>query len=758
MRDGQPLLVLIPIAMLLTLAQGSLSLRSTEGESGHSRLVDLLRRVAERTPPGYPWVQDLEGARRRVESEAPGPTAEQRILSRVALAQDELLLGNTDRAIKLFSQAYQLARELPQTLRLTYLATIAFDLGVSHLRRGENQNCIARHTGDACILPFTRHALHRHQEGSRQAIRYFASIVRGTHAASPIHLASKWLLNIAYMTLGEYPHEVAEELLLPPEVFSSRVPFPRFRNVAPRLNLDSFDLAGGAVVDDFDGDGFLDILTSSYEVRGSLHLFRNNGDGTFTELTEEAGLQGLYGGLNLVQADYDNDGDVDVLVLRGAWLDVYGRQPNSLLRNNGDMTFTDVTFESGLGQVHYPTQTASWADYDNDGDLDLYVGNESSASQRCPSQLFRNQGNGTFIDLAQEAGVENLLWSKGVVWGDYNGDRFPDLYVSNFQGPNRLYRNNQDGTFTDVAVQSGVQGPKSSFPTWFWDIDNDGNLDLMVQSYQMPLGSGPPDVWYVAASHLGLPQPADLPSLYRGDGSGGFVDVAGPMGLKRVNLPMGANFGDLDNDGYLDFYLGTGYPGLEGLMPNVMYWNRGGNRFENVTYAGGFGHLQKGHAIAFADLDNDGDQDIFQQMGGFLAGDRFHNALFENPGFGNHWISIQLEGVESNRSAVGARLRLELREGMERRTRYRWVNSGGSFGANPLRQHIGLGRAKGVERMQIDWPSGRTQHFHNVPGDQFIHVREDQEEYVRLNRQSFRLGRSGRGPAALSGSAGGAAQ
>ena len=156
---------------------------------------------------------------------------------------------------------------------------------------------------------------------------------------------------------------------------------------------------------------------------------------------------------------------------------------------------------------------------------------------------------------------------------------------------------------------------------------------------------------------------------------------------------MAGNFGDLDNDGYLDFYLGTGYPDYEALMPNVMYRNRRGTGFADVTSAGGFGHLQKGHGIAFADLDNDGDQDVFEQMGGFLPGDKYFNVAFENPGFGNHWIGVELVGVRSNRSAIGARIRAEVVENGRRRSIYKHVNSGGSFGANPLRQTIGLGEA-----------------------------------------------------------------
>ena len=706
---------------------------------GHARMVQLLAQIAARTPPGYPWVQDLEGARRALSEEPQDLDLEKKLLARVSLARKERLLGNTQKAIDLFRQAYEMTPDLPVAKRAGYLGILAFDLGVSYLRLGENQNCLALHTGDVCILPLSASAVHRNPEGSRNAILYFESIVRGTPKSAPIHISSKWLLNLAYMTVGEYPGGVPPDVLIGPHHFSSKVKFPRFRNVAPRLGLDVRDLAGGAVVEDLDNDGDLDILTSSFDVRGSLRLYRNNQDGSFTERTQQAGLAGLTGGLNLIQADYDNDGDVDILVLRGAWLDIYGLQPNSLLRNNGSLTFTDVTFEAGLGEVHCPTQTASWADYDNDGDLDLYVGNETTETQSCPSQLFRNEGDGSFVDVARKAGVRSLGWTKGVIWGDYDGDRFPDLYISNFQGDNRLFRNNRDGSFTDVAALAGVTGPRSSFPSWFWDFDNDGVLDLMVNSSQMPLGMGPPDIWYVAASHLGLQHPADEPRLYRGDGRGGFRDVSGQLGLKRVTLPMGANFGDLDNDGYLDFYLGTGYPGLEGLVPNVMYWNKQGKAFRDVTYAGGFGHLQKGHGVAFADIDNDGDQDVFQQMGGFLPGDPYHNALFLNPGFKNHWITLELEGTRSNRSAIGARIRLVLDEAGISRSIYRWVNSGGTFGASPFRQEIGVGQAQRILRIQIDWPSGSSQEFQDVEVDQFLRVREGEKNYSRLTRQGFQL-------------------
>ena len=459
--------------------------------------------------------------------------------------------------------------------------------------------------------------------------------------------------------------------------------------------MNTSSLAGGVVVDDFDGDAILDIVTSSSDPLASLRYFAGRNDGRFRERSRDAGFEGLLGGFNLVQADYDNDGDTDILVLRGAWEKHRGRHPNSLLRNDGGGTFTDVTFESGLGETHYPTQTAAWADYDNDGDLDLYVGNEWFENFPAPSQLFRNDGDGAFTDVAEHAGVQNKRCAKGVTWADFNADRFPDLYVSNCRGRNRLYRNNQNGTFTDVALAAGVDQPWNSLATWAWDYDNDGALDLFVAAYATKyaarLNDDPPDLDDVVASYLGLPHDAESARLYQGNGRGGFQDVTAAQGLTRVVQVLSGNFGDLDNDGYLDFYVGRGYPGYEALIPNLMYRNRREKGFADVTTAGGFGHLQKGHGIAFADVDSDGDQDVFLQVGGIFPGDAFGDALFENPGADGNWFKVRLVGVRSNRSAIGARIRCEIGEGCHRRSVYRYVGSGGSFGANPLQQMVGVG-------------------------------------------------------------------
>ena len=301
----------------------------------------------------------------------------------------------------------------------------------------------------------------------------------------------------------------------------------------------------------------------------------------------------------------------------------------------------------------YPSQTAVWADYDNDGDLDLFSCSESERPIQFPSQLLRNQGDGTFTDVTFEAGVPNLRYCKGSGWGDYDNDGDPDLYVSNYGQENRLYRNDGDGSFTDVGPALGVVEPVRSFATWFWDYNNDGWLDLFVAGYGTEIED-------VAADYLGLENDGVRMRLYKNDGTGGFIDVTRETGLYRVHLTMAANFGDMDNDGFPDFYLGTGYPSYDVLGPNIAYRNNEGRSFTDVTFSAGLGHLHKGHGIAFGDLDRDGDQDIFAQMGGFYPGDAFENALYENPGHKNRWLSARLVGVQSNRAGIGARIKLEL--------------------------------------------------------------------------------------------------
>ncbi len=230
--------------------------------------------------------------------------------------------------------------------------------------------------------------------------------------------------------------------------------------------------------------------------------------------------------------------------------------------------------------------------------------------------------------------------------------------------------------------------------------------------------------------------------LYKNRGDGTFEDVTREVGLDRVFMPMGANFGDLDNDGYLDFYLGTGGPSYASLVPNVLFRNHEGKYFVDITASSGTGHLQKGHGVAFADINNSGDEHIFAELGGATPGDRYYSALFANPGHhGNNWITIKLEGVKTNRAAIGARIKLTLQDhDHSRRYVYRWVSSGGSFGSSPLQQHIGLGKATQVATVEVWWPTSYThQVFHDICPNQSIEIKEFAKDYARLKRRTFRL-------------------
>ncbi len=737
------------MALLLAVSQGTRPVDANAaaqhpGRSGHSRMVAALAEVARTKPLAFQEAADIDRLRRELAAAGNNLSPFERTARLSQLGAFEL---RTDVAagIQRLEQALDLLAGLSGQERAAVGPAVDFWSGVGYLRQAMTSNCVGLRIDRGCVLAAPSSSERREPAAAEAALRHLVRLVRNTAPQHTLHLTSKWLANIAYMHLGRYPADVPDELAIDPQVFAPRDDVPRFDNVASAAGLDVFDHAGGAIVDDFDNDGYLDVVSSTLDTKGQLRFFRNRGDGGFVELTETANLDGIFGGLNINQADFDNDGDLDILVLRGAWLEADGRIPNSLLRNNGDLSFTDVTFEAGLAEAHYPTQTAAWADYDNDGDLDLFVGNESTEAQVSPSQLFRNDGNGAFEEVSQQAGVRNFRRAKGASWGDYDADRFPDLYVSNLDGGNRLYHNNRDGTFSDMAPELGVTAPTDGFSTWFWDIDNDGALDLLVNNYGVPDGHRGPRVAPAVASLMGEVQASKIPRLYLGNSDGTFRQAAAEFGIAESTLPMGSNYGDLDNDGYLDYFLGTGYPGYEALLPNVMYRNVTGRGFANVTYAGGFGHLAKGHSVAFADIDNDGDQDIFEQLGGFYPDDAYFNALYENPGFGNHWISIQLVGTQSNRAAIGARIRLDLTESGAARSIYRQIGSGSSFGANPLRAEIGLAAAATVDRLEVHWPtSGETQIFSDVPADRFYRITEGTDRIDTLARESFRLGGNAR--------------
>jgi hypothetical protein len=657
------------------------------------------------------------------------PTAPQQIVQlHLSIGGLHMYEGDFDAAAREFEAARDGEPAADDLVQANYEAL----LGMVALRRGEVENCVACCNEASCLFPLAAGAIHRQTSGSKEAMRRFTAYLE----KRPEDIGVRWLLSIAAMTLGEYPDKVSPKYLIPLEPFQSRIDLGRFPNVAAQIGLDPGEnMAGGSILDDFNGDGLIDVFTSTANPRRGACLFINKGDGTFADRSEKAGLARQIAALNCNQADYDNDGDLDVYLMRGGWENAI--RP-SLLRNDGDGTFTDVTLASGLG-TPIASQSAAWGDYDNDGDLDLFVAGEylplrpdstfPGASVPDPDprnlcRLYRNNGHGTFTDVALEAGVLNERRAKGAAWGDYDGDGRLDLYVSNSGQENRLYHNNGDGTFTDLAPELGVTEPIHSFSCWFFDYDNDGRQDLFVNGFKGTLADA-------IRSHLGQPTQGERPRLYHNEGTAGFRDVTKEAGLDRVLLVMGSNFGDIDNDGYLDIYLGTGQPAYFYVMPNVMLKNVEGRRFEDVTTSTGTGHLQKGHGISFADYDRDGDIDVFVSSGGATPGDQAHNILFQNPGHGNRWINVKLVGTRSNRSAIGAQVRVDLitaSGGLA--SRYRVIGSGSSFGGNSLATTIGLGQATSIPTLEVHWPaSGLRQTFHNVPVDRAIEITEGSEHY-----------------------------
>jgi hypothetical protein len=683
--------------------------------------------------------KDAERARYLESVLAQKPALRDEISTREALAENLLRAGESEKAVDQLETLRRVCQENGVILKPEFEKQMRATLGLAYLRLGEQENCLHYHGQDSCVFPIKGGGVHQITRGAEGAIREFTAAL----AADSTDYKSQWLLNIAYMTLGRYPQDVPRQWLIPSRRFDSEYDIGRFYDVAPQTGLLINQHSGGVLMEDFDGDGLLDIMVSGSNPNDQLRYFHNDGTGFFTERTKEAGLTGETGGLNLVVTDYNNDGHPDVLVLRGGWWGQNGKYPLSLLRNNGDGTFDDVTEQAGLMSLH-PTQTAAWADFDNDGWLDLYVGHEANLQENHPSQLFHNNHDGTFTEVAAPNGLADMGFVKGVAWGDFNNDGRPDLYVSIKGKPNRLFRNDGPADpayprpdrwkFTDVTGQAGVAEPIHSFATWFFDYDNDGWPDLFVAGYYLD------DIHDVARFEMGLPNKAEVPRLYRNNRDGTFTDVTKRLNLDRAILVMGANFGDLDNDGWLDIYLGTGDPNYESLLPNRMFRNNRGKAFQDVTTSGGFGHLQKGHAIAFGDIDNDGDEDIFEEMGGALPGDAYPSVLYENPGHGNHWVSLELEGVKTNRAAFGARIDVTLGSGSAVRHIYRTVGYGSSFGGNPLRQHIGLGSAARISKVEVRWPASKLlQTFTQVAVDHFYRLREGSPALTLVELKRFQL-------------------
>lgn len=739
MRNFQKgLFALLVLSILFSFCKKEAATRkksTASAKDSHTRMIALLDSIADYADPNECY--NLNGKKAAlIKQEWENARPQDKLTMQLRYADMILKAGKNEAAIMEFQDILtQLGDKLDDQSKPVYEF-----LALAYLRLGEQQNCINSHASESCILPIQGNGIYKMTSGPESAIKVYERILK----QYPTDVQVRWLLNLAYMTLGKWPKEVPKPYLIPESVFSSKGNI-RFRDVAIPLGLDTRGISGGVCLDDFDNDGNIDLFVSSYGLRDQCHYFKNNGDGTFTDRTKEANLTGIVSGLNAIQADYDNDGDRDILLLRGAWL-IGGAHPNSLLRNNGDGTFTDVTIDAGLLSFH-PTQAADWADFDGDGWLDLYIANETQNPQRPhPCELYRNNGNGTFQNIAPQLKMDFTGFFKAAVWGDINNDQRPDLYISNLYGDNKLLVNRggtspADWKFEDIAKTCGAVGSGHSFPSFFFDYDNDGLDDIFCSDYSIDLTDPGPRPYIQEI--LGKQPPGTWMCLYHNKGNETFVNMNKQAKLNSISYAMGNSFGDLDNDGWPDIYLGTGKPDLTSLIPNRMFHNVNGQSFEDISM-NGFGQIQKGHGVAFGDIDNDGDQDIYVVVGGAYEGDLSNNILLENPGNDNHWITIFCEGKTCNRDAFGAKIKVNtVQKNGTKRAIWASVGTGGSFGGSSLRQELGLGQATRIESIEVTWPKPGLPKsiFLQVPMDGFVKLVEGATavETVQINKLKLKI-------------------
>jgi len=493
-------------------------------------------------------------------------------------------------------------------------------------------------------------------------------------------------------------------------------------------------LGSGVAFFDYDNDGWLDLyFVNGAELPGIKYdppptnvLYRNNRDGTFTDVTETAGVGDTGYGVGVCAGDYDNDEYLDLYVTN------FGR--NVLYRNNGDGTFTDVAQIAGVDDPRWSTG-CSFADFDNDGDLDLYVSNyidysfetervcfhrgiraycDPGSYTGIANVLYRNNGDGTFTDVTKDAGVANPSgMGLGVVCGDYDNDGDLDIYIANDTTENKLYENNGDGTFTDATMIAGVGysedgRAESSMGADFGDYDNDGKLDIVVTNFQ-----------------------GEVYTLYHNDGDGFFSDVSYISKIADktlLNLGWGTKFFDYDNDGWRDLFFANGHihDTIEQFddfgayeQMNQFFQNDGKGHFIEVSHSVGLPDKAVSHGVSFGDFDNDGDVDIV------VSNSHDKPQLLRNDG-GNqqNWLIVKLIGTRSNRNAIGARVQVVVGN----LTMIDEVRSGSGYvSQNDFRLHFGLGKAKLADRLEIRWPSGVIQRKENISVNQFLELLEPSE-------------------------------
>lgn len=494
-------------------------------------------------------------------------------------------------------------------------------------------------------------------------------------------------------------------------------------------------VTGGLALFDYDRDGDEDIyFLNGAPLRGAKigtapvnALYRNDGDWKFTDVTEQAGVGDAGFGLGVAVADYDNDGDLDLYVNN------YG--PNRLYCNLGNGTFSDVTTQARVSNGNKVGAGACFLDVDRDGDLDLYVssyvqftysnhrqptvdGFPQYASPRSfdawPDALFRNNGNGTFTDIGEESGIAAVAGTgMGMVCFDYDDDDDTDVFVCNDVSANFLFQNDGHGKFEEVGLTAGlsynVYGKENgSMGVDCGDYNRDGRLDLIMTSYQ-----------------------GEFPVLYQNLGDGLFEDVTATTGAGRGAFPFvtwGTGFVDFDNDGNQDIFYACGHlqDNIDQMddrtayhARNLVLRNEGNGRFVNVNDQGGDGLdvMRSSRGAAFADLDNDGDIDAV------IANSRQQPTILRNEtNGGNHWLQLRLHGSKSNRDGVGARVRVVTGS----LTQTKEVHSGRGYQSHfGLRLHFGLGRQETVDRVEVRWPQGGSSVLENVEADRLVDIYEE---------------------------------
>lgn len=606
-----------------------------------------------------------------------------------------------------------------------------FWLGMSRLRLAELENCLPAlrgveggHRGgrSVCTLPLAPH--HRSTAASR-ATDAFGRILDHHHPGDPL---TRWLLTFSTMAAGTWPEAVpAHHRIDSPfldrfygaeaERLRRRYRHLRFTDRAADLGVAVEDSGRGVAVEDFDGDGWLDLVVAgAFE---HLRYFRNRGGRGFEEVTADSGLAGVVQPFAVSAADFDGDG----------WMDLFVARPfhhHELFRNLGGGRFRRVTEESGLRRPGddrlSATWSSAWGDVDLDGDLDLFLAQWGMdlpfvggllARERIDSKLYLNDG-GRFTDATAAYGLAELVHDEyfvGATFGDYDGDGWPDLFLSSpVRGASVLLANRGGRRFQPVPLPRSESG----FYAGWLDVDHDGRLDI----FQGGFGDARTSTRQAVFGHGRGRWESGHSTILRQTAAGGFEERNDFFGAAAAPMAtMGAGWGDLDNDGCHDFYLGTGNPEGWFVLPNLLYVGlRDGRRctgaMEEASVVGGFANVQKGHGVVFFDFDGDGDQDVYSALGGMWPADTWPNQFFVNDGdLDRAWTGIRLHGRRSDRFGVGARLRVEAEaaDGSPI-VRTATISNGTGFGSSPYLAHVGLLDAVRLTGVEVFWPASGCRH------------------------------------------------